>query len=349
MLQTYFLGANSHQGFFSLYGGFAADRGDFLHIIKGGPGTGKSGFMKRLAERAEEKGLCCRRVLCSGDPDSLDAVYIPELRTGWVDGTAPHICEPSAFGVSGNYVNLGAFCRPVSDESSKSRILKLNRQYKEQYRQAYAALAAAEKLRMGSVPELWTEENLLRAKKRVMGILHRWGQQAAQGEKRTEHCFASAISCRGRLFLREEINELCKLKYVLENDWLGADMLLEYAAKQAEEMGLETLCFHSPLNPARLEGLILPQTGLGIFNQDWDEDNCRHIRLDELVSSGTDKQQRRQIRRSQRLSRDCIELAVERLEQAKQLHDELEACYRPYMDFDALTDFTEKEMERVFA
>ena len=33
----------------------------------------------------------------------------------------------------------------------------------------------------------------------------------------------------------------------------------------------------------------------------------------------------------------------------KALHDELEAVYRPYMDFAALTDFTEAEIARIFA
>ena len=52
MEQTYFLGANSKDGFYSLYGGFPADKNAFLHIIKGGPGTGKSGFMRALGDAA---------------------------------------------------------------------------------------------------------------------------------------------------------------------------------------------------------------------------------------------------------------------------------------------------------
>ena len=80
---SYFLGANSRDGFASLYSGFAAGEGDRLHIIKGGPGTGKSGFMKKLGAAAERRGLDVEYVLCSGDPDSLDGVYIPALKQGW--------------------------------------------------------------------------------------------------------------------------------------------------------------------------------------------------------------------------------------------------------------------------
>ena len=48
----FFLAANSRSGFCSLYEGFPENEGVFLHIIKGGPGTGKSGFMRRIAATA---------------------------------------------------------------------------------------------------------------------------------------------------------------------------------------------------------------------------------------------------------------------------------------------------------
>lgn len=94
---NYFLGANSCAGFCSLYDGFCRGEGDFLHLIKAGPGGGKSSFMRRIAAAAAERGYDTECVLCSGDPDSLDAVYIPELRLGFMDATAPHVCEPGSF------------------------------------------------------------------------------------------------------------------------------------------------------------------------------------------------------------------------------------------------------------
>ena len=87
----WFLGANSAEGFRSLYEDFCRGEGDFLRIIKGGPGCGKSSFMRHIGEAAEKKGLEVEYILCSGDPDSLDGVYIPALRLGYADGTAPHI------------------------------------------------------------------------------------------------------------------------------------------------------------------------------------------------------------------------------------------------------------------
>ena len=48
MVSRYFLGANSASGFFSLYDRFP-EPGEFLTVIKGGPGCGKSTFMSMLA------------------------------------------------------------------------------------------------------------------------------------------------------------------------------------------------------------------------------------------------------------------------------------------------------------
>lgn len=54
--------------------------------------------MRHIGEAAEKEGLEVEYILCSGDPDSLDGVYIPALRLGYADGTAPHILDPACFG-----------------------------------------------------------------------------------------------------------------------------------------------------------------------------------------------------------------------------------------------------------
>ena len=46
--------------------------------------------MRKVAQAAEDKGLSVEYIQCSGDPDSLDAVLIPAIKTALVDGTAPH-------------------------------------------------------------------------------------------------------------------------------------------------------------------------------------------------------------------------------------------------------------------
>ena len=75
MDQTFFLAANSGQGFFSLYDGFPGD-GVFLHVVKGGPGTGKSGFLRRIRKAAQERGLDTETILIRRR-SSAPAIRIP--------------------------------------------------------------------------------------------------------------------------------------------------------------------------------------------------------------------------------------------------------------------------------
>lgn len=91
----YFLGANSPTGFYSLYDHLLPPQeARAIYILKGGPGCGKSTLMRKIGGWAEEIGLAAEYVLCSGDPDSLDAIVLPTQGVAIVDGTAPHGVVP---------------------------------------------------------------------------------------------------------------------------------------------------------------------------------------------------------------------------------------------------------------
>ena len=91
----YFLGGNTPSGFYSLYHQLSdPERFRALYIIKSGPGSGKSSLMRRGGQHARAAGLETVEVLCSGDPDSLDALILPQLGAAIVDGTAPQGAVP---------------------------------------------------------------------------------------------------------------------------------------------------------------------------------------------------------------------------------------------------------------
>ena len=348
MTNTYFLGANSAGGFFSLYEQFAARPGDRLHVIKGGPGTGKSGFMRRIGEAAEKRGYDVEYVLCSGDPDSLDGVYIPSLKQGWADGTAPHILDPGLFGVGGDYVNLGSFCRLPLLEADGAEIRRLNRAYKELYARAYDYLSAAARLRRAAVPSFAGAGPISRAADRVCGVLRRH-TTVRPGKGSLQKRFLSALSCRGHLRLTEEIQKLCKLNYCLDDGLLLAGPALSAAAEEAQRRGLDGILCPSPLTPEAPEALLLPQEGLAFVAGSWDLPDARHIRLDALFPAQLLREYRPDLRAGRRLAEAALNEGLQKLGQAKALHDELEAVYRPYMDFAALTAFTDAEIARIFS
>ncbi len=88
---SYFLGANSPQGFYSLMDQLIDPaEANAIYILKGGAGCGKSSLMKEIGKKAEELGEKPEYIYCSGDPDSLDGLVLPDCKVALVDGTAPH-------------------------------------------------------------------------------------------------------------------------------------------------------------------------------------------------------------------------------------------------------------------
>ena len=144
---TFFLGANTPSGFYSLYDQMldpAEARRVFL--LKGGAGCGKSSLMKRVAASLEEAGQSVEYIRCSGDPDSLDAVIFPQLKAAIVDATAPHVQEPRLPGVVESYVDLGRFYDHPALAEKREEIEKATLGYKSHYTRAYRCLTAAAQL-----------------------------------------------------------------------------------------------------------------------------------------------------------------------------------------------------------
>ncbi|UOE92633.1 hypothetical protein [Alkalihalobacillus sp. LMS39] len=67
-------------------------------IIKGRSGCGKSTLMKRVANEALQQGMNVTYFICGFDPSSYDMVIVEELDLAIVDGTAPHIIDPTRVG-----------------------------------------------------------------------------------------------------------------------------------------------------------------------------------------------------------------------------------------------------------
>ena len=88
-MERYFLGNNTAYGFKGFYEE-ELKRIDPVILLKGGPGTGKSSLMKKVANEAKSRGYDVELWYCSGDPSSLDGVYIKGLNAAVVDATAPH-------------------------------------------------------------------------------------------------------------------------------------------------------------------------------------------------------------------------------------------------------------------
>ena len=134
----FFAASNTKDGFVSYFDEiFGENECDKVYILKGGPGCGKSTFMKKLGKKAEEKGFSCEYFHCSSDPDSLDGVIIKEKKVAVIDGTKPHAVEPSLSGVREIIINLGLGWDTDKLYENKDEIIRLADLKKKHFADCY--------------------------------------------------------------------------------------------------------------------------------------------------------------------------------------------------------------------
>ena len=138
----YFASANTGDGFVNFLDKIAQD--GFMYIIKGGPGTGKSTMMKKIAQHFWEAGNSIEYYYCSTDPESLDGIRIVDKNVAIVDGTAPHIVNPQIVGVTHKILDVGQFVGNILKH--KETLENLTLQKGNCFKNMYGYLSAARQL-----------------------------------------------------------------------------------------------------------------------------------------------------------------------------------------------------------
>lgn len=347
---AFFLGANSPAGFYSLYSELISPAlARRIYLIKGGPGCGKSTLMKQVEGQALQAGLSVQRILCSGDPDSLDALLLPELGVALADATAPHVLEPKFPGLVEQYVNLGVCYDHEGLQQVREGIMSCMTGYPSCYRRAYRCLEAAFDLSEDVRATLLTPQMSQRLARRARGILRRELKPKKEGEKgQVTRRFLSAVTHKGYMTLFDTAKALCPRLYVLQDGCaLGHELLMELLAG-AVEGGYDVISCPDPMAPERLQHLLIPEAGLGFVTSTpaapFAGECVRRIRLDPPVSQDN----RPRLRFALKVSAALMEEAVTSLAQAKQMHDELEGLYNPHVDFGRVQKIGNQIAEEIF-
>ncbi|MBQ3054667.1 MAG: hypothetical protein IJC88_01025 [Oscillospiraceae bacterium] len=344
MQSGFFLGANSKDGFSSFYHTLSQSV-EKLYIIKGCPGGGKSTFMRRVEQLVESPS---ERIYCSSDPDSLDAVIFPDRRIALVDGTAPHVVEPTFALAVEEYINLGVF----ADTSAlpKERIIETTRRYKRKFSRVYRLTSCAGTLRKDLHGIALGGVDTDRITKKAKGILSRelrpTGRTGGEAKR-----FLSAISPSGFLTLFDTVKAYADRVYELEDSYHLAAPLFEEIARAAVGLGHRVYTCYSPLCPETPEHLILPDARLAFVtsnpSQPYPYTPTRRIRIDAMLDPEYRKRNRGKLKFTAALSKELLDAACEELAEAKRIHDELEALYHPAIRFDELLQAAERLAETI--
>ncbi len=144
--KSYFAAANGFSGFRSYFGKvFDPKEYTRVFIIKGGAGTGKSTFMKRLISDFSGIAEDVHAIYCSSDVNSLDGVILKFDKASFavLDGTAPHATDTKFPGAADELLNLGEFWDEGALTRSREEIIEISEKKKNHYKRAYEYLSAA--------------------------------------------------------------------------------------------------------------------------------------------------------------------------------------------------------------
>jgi len=348
-----FLGANSGEGFYSLYDQLLHGRLDDLLIIKGGPGCGKSSFMRRVAERGGEKGLKTIYVNCSGDPDSLDGVLIPELRIGLVDGTSPHVLEPTYTVANERYVDLSRFYDVAAAKAARTEIVAHTDRYRAAYADAYHILRAASEVETERRAAVRAAMDFDRLSRRVDGVVRRELSGAAKKRGRVDYAFLGGVTCRGELCDFDTVNTLCPRVYEFSDAYGMAADAMRTLCDAAAAAGCDVLACPNPDRPRELLHVLVPARGVAFVSSNartpYPGKPYRRVRVDAMAEAALQRGEKAKLRFTGRIARSLREEAIEALGRAKASHDALEGVYNPCVDFAGVYALAEEEAKRLFS
>ncbi len=336
--KSFFAAANSGYGFYSFYNNIFEDSSiTERYIIKGGPGTGKSRFMKEIAFAAREVGFSVESYCCSSDPSSLDGVIVDIPSRGRIcvlDGTAPHICEASLPGARDTILNFCEFWDATPLKAQKEKIRALNREKQNAYLSAgdcLSALLRMKKTSRGLILSSMDSEKIRAAAKKFF-------QGATSDDKYFERMgIASSFGMFGEYTL-STYESAAEDIIALDDTYAPADIFLSSVLSEARERKISSYHSRSWLDPERIDAVYLPSLSLSFVSQSILENReCEKIRRNVNMEKYADKAERAR-RKSEKkdfraAEKELLLRAATYMAKMRECHFSLEEIYVRSMDF----------------
>ena len=345
-----FPGAMGPEGFISCFDQLIEESALRRRIIlKGGPGVGKSTFMRRLHAALCSEEASSTLYFCSGDPDSLDAVALPERGVLVLDGTAPHIVDPQIPGARDSIVNLGECLNEAAMAPRLPHIKACMADHAAASRRARAYMKAAHPIARDNAALL--DSCCDPAKRRQMTAALISAVLAQHGKPselpRVRSVITDAITPKGELCLLSEGAQKRVIRLVRH---AGMDLtsVLKALSNAILAAGFDVEEHLDPLAPGCLRHISIPAlstlvtTGEALASeQTFDFAAC--------IPQSTLLRHECALEQGRTAVKQLLHRAVSAMVQAKQLHDELETFYVPNMDFSKWQNIFDKTLESLKA
>lgn len=347
----YFLGANSSEGFVSKFDNcYNAKDGWHAYIIKGGPGTGKSSFMKYVAAKATEQNVKCIYCPCSSDPDSLDAVIMPDKKIVILDGTAPHTLDPVYPAVCEEILNFGEFW-DGDKLKTLPEIIEITDKNKALHATASRYLQAVGQLMLDNYKTALSCTQKEKVQHFAEKLCSRYIPKK-DGKPYEWVRFIGGIGPKGFITFPETVENTCdNLVIISDRYYVTSNIIMEQVRKTALQNGYEIITLKNPFLPNIItDHILIPELNLAFvtendyisFTSDARRIHSRRFTINKLLH-----QSKERLKFNKKATNHLLASASATLKEAKLVHDDLESHYIGAMNFENLNKFAEKFCKKI--
>ena len=351
----YFPGNNTPKGFFSYYGYILGQKeANRIICLKGGPGTGKSTFMKKIGKQLETAGFAIDYLHCSADENSLDGILIPEKGVAVIDGTSPHVMDPMTPGAVDFILNFGDFWNEKKIEVKKDDIIEHNEACSKWYRIGYGYLQAASAI--GNNIAMIQEEGIETSELYgfASDVIHRefGNYEISLKPGRIKKFFATAITPYGFYNgIKDVLAGIHKVYLINVPEGYRNQSFLQMILEGAKYRGLQAVCYYCPMGPdEKIEHIVIPQLSLAfVTTNQWhdvepweltdlegEERELIHLDICDYQSFYFKEANQKILDKLVSHYEDMLNAAVYAFFKAKENHDAVETFYTGTMDFEAV-------------
>lgn len=351
----YFLTSQSGRGFFNYFES-ELQHLNYVYVLKGVPGNGKSTLMRNIADYFEEKGYSIDMIHCSFDPTSLDGIILHDIEVGIVDGTMPHIIEPKTPFISGEYINIGEACDSEKLQKDQAEILRLQKN-RDQSFDKYAQ-SISESLRLHDELEQFFigSLNIDSANKLTNNMMQTiFGENNLNKESVIKHRLFDAITDEGNVDFVQDLTKNIGTRYFIKGrPGSGKSTLMKSLVAASQDRGYDIELYHCDFDPESLDMIIIPGLNVALFDSSEPHIYSPSREGDEIIDTSstmndsfTDDKYQEQIESATNAYEAEWDKAMFFNKEAKEAHQELEKRYSQAVYFDQIKEIEESLIKKL--
>ncbi|WP_152395348.1 hypothetical protein [Paenibacillus guangzhouensis] len=316
-----------------------------LYLLEGGPGTGKSTIIQRIADGVRDQGAQAWWFHNPLNHETLDGLWIPSAAIGVVDKTA---CQDAFAGFTETEIITVSLDRAVNRGLLMPYLEELQ-QIHEQIEERYTSATDSflHTLRIHDDWEKYYIDHIqFDAADQVTEELKSLITEASLERPVTRHLYLGAATSVGAVdYVMNLTEQLQRRIFVKGRPGSGKSTMLKKIVAAGEERRQDVEVYHCGFDPNSLDMVIFPSLGLAIFDstaphehfpsRDGDEILDMYVRT---IDEGTDERYADEIANVKAQYAASMRASLAILAEVKQQRDRLRTIYGEVTDYSIVGD-----------